>query len=1268
MQRIKRAISTAIALCALTLLVLAALVVTIAREFAPALSNYKPQIEQYLSEVSHLEVQLEDLELSWPGLAPELSIKKGTVRKASGGDSAIAFEELYLQVDLLASLWNGALTTHLARIHGVEITLSQRADGRWFSQSPSSDASGHLRSVIEALLRTNEITVVDSVIRFDSRDGGRVPLSINEARLVNHSGLSTIDAQIMFGALSKPTRFVSNFSGVPWGESFTGDAFLDIRDQVFDAGLSSVIFNNTDYSFDLDFGRDLDFGGQLWFKWRAIDQVQMQAELDFSYLPITPIAPETELRDLSVNLDMSWSEQFKSRMRISDVQFDIGEQHYKLPTIMLENVSAEDGQHLRVDIEKLKLDAITSNLGLLAESRLREVLEQLKLSGELSYLSLDIPLAQPMNTLINAQLKDVSAEAIVGAPKVEGVSGQVKAHLLDGYIDLDSDGFILGFPSIYTDAFSFDQAVGRIYWKVNHRQNQLFVGARDLNFHGPIGDLSGAFLFSGLMQKNGDKPQLNLQLGLDRSEVRYHSDLVPFVVSSGLRQWLDSALVSGDIHQADFVYRGDLGKGCDNCAAIQLTIDADNTSLSYLPNWPTIHGIKTQIYLDDEQLDAQVQKLSYLGVDIPEASVHLNLRDDVPRVSIDAEFSGALAKALGEIEQTPLWDTLGETFSRWDLNGEAQGQITILSPVDERGDFEFGLKLDVQEASLYDQPLNLAATNIDATFLIDQNGVSAKQGNAVFWGKPVIFDFNSANAQHRFSFSSQVDVDDIEGWLNLGLDHYLTGESEFSGALVVSSEASQLSFNSSLRGIGVDLPAQWAKPRAKAVDFSMNMPLRSDGFAMNINYDSQIIADLNFINSALESAVVRVGTDVDATPQSKYWLALEADSLELPVVSEWVDRKLQLMDVTSAKDTADFGGEANLGFLRVNDDIVVSNVELEAVEYPQVWNLELSSNEVEGNILWPKGDAPAALNLHRISLPKGEGDAESEINPLALEGYPAVDVAISEVIYDGTNYGSWAFKFRPLDNGMSFTDILGSYGDLQVGVQDHKASLRWTGDSTHSISEMDFVATTEDFDAVKNQLGLDLPLSASNLSFVGEGQWVGAPYQFDLLNAQAAIGFSASSGKFGSESDVNGAMRLFSVLNFNTWARRLKLDFSDLEKDGVAFDSFNGGIELENGIVHFSEPVTLESPLSHFVLSGKTDLNTNLLDARLNVTLPVSNNVAWVTALAVGLPAAAGVFLAGQVFEEQFDRLSTLSYSIQGPVNEPEIEFEGFFGSPDGED
>jgi uncharacterized protein YhdP len=53
----------------------------------------------------------------------------------------------------------------------------------------------------------------------------------------------------------------------------------------------------------------------------------------------------------------------------------------------------------------------------------------------------------------------------------------------------------------------------------------------------------------------------------------------------------------------------------------------------------------------------------------------------------------------------------------------------------------------------------------------------------------------------------------------------------------------------------------------------------------------------------------------------------------------------------------------------------------------------------------------------------------------------------------------------------------------------------------------------------------------------------------------------------------------------------------------------------------------------------------------------------WVTALVGGLPAAAGVWLASMIFDDELDSLSSVSYQVTGPVDDPEVKAERVFDS-----
>ena len=119
-----------------------------------------------------------------------------------------------------------------------------------------------------------------------------------------------------------------------------------------------------------------------------------------------------------------------------------------------------------------------------------------------------------------------------------------------------------------------------------------------------------------------------------------------------------------------------------------------------------------------------------------------------------------------------------------------------------------------------------------------------------------------------------------------------------------------------------------------------------------------------------------------------------------------------------------------------------------------------------------------------------------------------------------------------------------------------------------------------------------------------------------------------------------------------------ELDFSDLNNNGISFDEYKGKLLFGKGMMQFVEPLEIESPSSKFKLSGKALLESDTLDLRLIATLPVSNNATWVAAIAGGLPAAAGVYVASKIFDKQISSLSSLSYRITGPMSDPVMSFE----------
>ena len=105
-----------------------------------------------------------------------------------------------------------------------------------------------------------------------------------------------------------------------------------------------------------------------------------------------------------------------------------------------------------------------------------------------------------------------------------------------------------------------------------------------------------------------------------------------------------------------------------------------------------------------------------------------------------------------------------------------------------------------------------------------------------------------------------------------------------------------------------------------------------------------------------------------------------------------------------------------------------------------------------------------------------------------------------------------------------------------------------------------------------------------------------------------------------------------------------------------------GELFFSNNLLSFAAvPIQVTSPSSKFSMTGAIDMRQSTIDAELIATMPVANNLPWIAALAGGPAAAAGAFIVTRVLGDQFDQLSSAAYSVQGRLDDPQVNFERLF-------
>ncbi|WP_045826514.1 DUF3971 domain-containing protein [Teredinibacter turnerae] len=359
-------------------------------------------------------------------------------------------------------------------------------------------------------------------------------------------------------------------------------------------------------------------------------------------------------------------------------------------------------------------------------------------------------------------------------------------------------------------------------------------------------------------------------------------------------------------------------------------------------------------------------------------------------------------------------------------------------------------------------------------------------------------------------------------------------------------------------------------------------------------------------------------------------------------------------------------------------------------------------------------DAPApeaeAQSSEAEALPK------SMMADIDLSTFFPVDFRVDALTVGGEPYGHWEFELRPIDQGVVIRNVHATIRGMDVGEAivtadgspDEERSVPETTDTetarralngkvsaplrnnTPSVSEgdqrqrlLDTRATeftwrqtpegnvssfrgtlmAKDVGKVLQAWGQEKIIESRSAVIQAEISWPGAPDEVALPIVSGKVDFNLLDGSFvrGATDGDNGLLRLIALFNFDTIARRLRLDFSDLAKEGLGFESVHGDFEFENGRIFIHEPLVVNSTSSKIQVAGVLDMLDETIDAELVATLPVAGDLTVAAALVAGLPAAVGVFLVSQMFEKQVDRASSLNYRINGGWDDPKIKFRKIF-------
>lgn len=682
---------------------------------------------------------------------------------------------------------------------------------------------------------------------------------------------------------------------------------------------------------------------------------------------------------------------------------------------------------------------------------------------------------------------------------------------------------------------------------------------------------------------------------------------------------------------------------------------------------------------------------------------------------------GALRQHIGS--SLDSWTLDGSMRARVDLDiplgsGEAH-------PRDMRQQVDVDLL--VPEFALHNLKLNGRQLSGRISYSSTQ-GLSSEHLQAQLFNEPVeaqiLTRADKAQSLTLVNLKGQADAEDLARWsqrpelefikgklpyeARVELRHQLAAaDAPADAAAAFAQQAfAHVSVSSDMRGASVELPAPFGKPAASPRQLNFDYWLQDKAAQISVNYGDMVQALLRLKRSSatnqqdsLSNAAIALGEQARLSDTPEFLVSGYMDSFDLdawrPIQAKYLGYQAQLTPETRPEPVvdsqevalADMDDPSKLAGLAFRAQLTLGHYDLGSVRFQNLsvaasrardgWHLGIKNPRISGDLVVPADEQmPLQVNLDRLYLTQKElGEEPDTANPGAERplinprNLPLANIAVQELYVDQDSYGSWSLQLHPNRKGVVIDRIHGSIRGLTISGAKNSldgAKLIWQQSEEGTQSRFIGGISAGDIAQVMRQWDKPDTLESKSAHFTADVYWPGTPEDFSLVDISGNMSLWFEKGRFKRDASAgDGILRLMSVLNFDSIARRMRLDFSDLYQGGLAYDEISGDVSFNQGDMKFESPLVVRGPSSRLQMVGKVDLRHEKLQTRLVATLPVAGNLTFFAALATGLPAAAGIYVVSKLFKKQVDQVTSISYTISGDWDDPKMAFDRLFESED---
>ncbi|MEM7468094.1 MAG: YhdP family protein [Pseudomonadota bacterium] len=1252
-------------------LVSLALLAATARLLLLNIDQQNQWVETWLSRTFDRPVSIGELKGNWHGWSPSIQIDKLSVYEPDSTTALVHFEQAAIEISIRKSLQQFNLVPRKIILGGVKFTLERGADGQ-FAIAGMPPSRWPVAQWIEG---QNRFSLTKAHIEYiDNLTGYRQvfeDLSLTIERNQNNRRIS--GKTIRQGQTSEEWRFAIEADDTLLSSDWNGKISLKVT------------------NFDLTQFKQFNTSAASKFASTPVDLTMSSewsdAKLRYAFFALRGPASGSDITsgstntafDIEGNLNRTkngWALGFVPN-QINAIAYDPDDQP------VLKARWLEDSSRVLWEITNLRLEDWLP----LVEAYLATTeshgpkLRALSPTGRIvdaRFLSTRDRLTTPQ--LGRIRFEELAWQEAGDVPKVQNLAGVLNFANDHGTLAFESNRDVLIASEKWLEsAVTAANIDGAIEW---HRTEEG-IRLSTTGLHTEIETID--IETRGSVGFYPDQTDLNVFARINAGKLNHIRNLVPKkVLPPKGERWARRTFLSGNINVGALVLRGALQEfPFDKQEGVfRVFLEANEADMKYGAKWPAASDVSGLVEIENRRADFQVTSGKIYSSDVTGAKISIaNLFTKKRYVEVSSKTNVLASEVVKFIDDSPLKNTKAKRFKELEIEKPFSLALDLNLGIYPGGDKDVLGLAEFKGNRIESKNLKLALDELVGNVSFTRHDWYGEGLTATFRGNRVGVLLNGGLDDPNYD--TEIRLTGTSGPTFLleqlaayaptvkKLLHPATGEARLSGqtawkaVISLPGESSdkvkaprKLTVDSSLQGLGVDLPWPLGKNAAQSLPIRISVSSPAQGTrTTNLSFGDRF--------EALLSDVRAKPTDRPNFQGAQFWFGSAAPAAQEPKSGIDIRGTISQLDPTAWRQIARESLSSNdmAANLPTQIDLTVENLDAMGNAFKDVkveghnnddgWLLRLESESLSGEITAPQNDKlPVKLKLSRLHLQKVASEkSESAMDPSHVRPFSLESLSTS---YGDIELGKVSVSVERVPGGIRVNNALAEHGHFDL-----RASGEWTKQGSTQQSNLDLTIGGRSLAALLGSFGYDIANIEGGVTQLDlNANWPGSPLDFRMDLLRGHLGLSVESGRF---LDIEpGGGRLFGLLSLQTLPRRLALDFNDLFAKGFAFDNIVGNFSIDEGHA-YTNGLIMDGPSARIQISGRTGLSEQDYDQRVTVTPALSNSIPVASALfgPAGIGVGAVIYLGQKMFKsipEQVDKILTREYSITGEWSSPVIE------------